>query len=102
MFLEVRSVMAKSFARIHRANLINFGIVPLEFEDSSDHDDIRQGDTLEMPRLREELSGGETVTVKNARSGKEYKTRHGLSERQVEVMLEGGLLNHTKKRAAGD
>jgi aconitate hydratase len=102
MHLGIKAVLAKSFARIHRANLINFGIVPLEFENPSDYDDVKQGDTLEMPRIREELERGDTVTVKNARTGKEYQTRHGLSERQVAVMLEGGLLNQTKKHAAGD
>jgi aconitate hydratase len=100
MFLGVKAVLGKSFARIHRANLVNFGIVPLQFADPGDYDDTRQGDVLEMPRVKEELQSGGVVTVKNQRSGKEYQTTHGLSARQVEIMLEGGLLNYTKKRAA--
>jgi aconitate hydratase len=100
MFLGVKAVLAKSFARIHRANLINFGIVPLRFVDPGDCDDIQQGDVLAMPRLKEELQSRNTLTVRNKRTGKEYQTEHDMSPRQVDIMLEGGLLNYTRQHAA--
>jgi len=97
MYLGVRAVIAKSFARIHHANLINFGIIPLTFTSPADYNRVRQGDTLSSPNLREELSSGNTVTVIRA-DGTKLQLRHSLSPRQVKVLLAGGLLNYTRQQ----
>lgn len=93
MYLGVRAKIAKSFARIHRANLINFGILPLTFVNPADYDDVQQGDLLEIPNVREALQKGDEVIVRNLTRGTEYVTRHGLTPRQVQIVLAGGLLN---------
>ncbi len=100
MYLGVKAVMAKSFARIHKANLVNFGILPLTFADSSGYNDLEQGDRLVLEGLRGMIAKGETVVVKNERSGGTVKLKHGLSPRQREVVLAGGLLNYTKRRGS--
>ncbi|TLN00791.1 aconitate hydratase, partial [bacterium] len=95
MYLGVKAVITKSFARIHRANLINFGILPLTFVDEADYDKIEQGDRLELAAGA--LSDAE-LTVKNVTRGTEFKVRHDLTERQAAIVLAGGLLNYTKKQ----
>jgi len=102
MYLGLRAVLAKSFARIHWANLVNFGILPLTFEDEAAYDGIQQGDELEIPGVRDALRrGDETLTVRNVTRGGEFRVRHGLTERQRQIMLAGGLLNYVKARAEG-
>ena len=96
MYLGVKAVLAKSFARIHRANLINFGILPLTFLREEDYDRVEEGDTLEIKQARRQLQEGESITVINARSGESYTTAHSLTTRQIAVVLAGGLLNYTK------
>ena len=98
MYLGVKAVLAKTYARMHHTNLVNFGILPLIFADDADYDRIEVGDVLEMPDVRDAVRGGE-VTVRNATQAYEFTARHNLSERQVEVLLEGGLLNHVKAHA---
>ncbi|MCH7835691.1 MAG: aconitate hydratase [Chloroflexi bacterium] len=98
MYLGVKAVLAKTYARMHHTNLVNFGILPLIFADEADYDRINVGDVLEMPDVRDAVRGGE-VTVRNATQAYEFTARHNLSERQVEVLLEGGLLNHVKAHA---
>ena len=98
MYLGVKAVLAKTYARMHHTNLVNFGILPLIFADEADYDRIEVGDVLEMPDVRDAVHGGE-VTVRNATQAYEFTARHNLSERQVEVLLEGGLLNHVKAHA---
>ncbi len=101
MYLGLKAVLAKSFARIHWANLVNFGILPLTFEDDAAYDSLQQGDELEIPGVRDALKrGDETLTVRNVTQGGEFTVRHGLTERQREIMLAGGLLNYVKERAA--
>lgn len=100
MFLGLKAVLAKSFARIHWQNLVNFGIVPLIFVDEADYDAIDGGDQLVIPNVREAIRAGSELVVKNATKGTEFKVRHDLSPRQVEIMLAGGLLNYTKKKAS--
>ncbi|HEX2021788.1 MAG TPA: aconitate hydratase [Candidatus Thermoplasmatota archaeon] len=95
MHLGVKAVLAKTFARIHQANLINFGIVPLTFAAPSDHDRVRQGDVLSMPRLREEIETGEVV-VENETTGKSFACAARFTPRQVRILRAGGLLNHTR------
>ncbi len=99
MYLGVQAVIAKSFARIHRANLINFGILPLVFEDPADYDRIDQDDVLVMKGLKRALQGDAPFLVRNETKGRDFLVSHGLSPRQREVVLAGGLLNFTKQRA---
>jgi aconitate hydratase len=98
MYLGVKAVLAKTYARMHHTNLVNFGILPLIFADEADYDRIDVGDVLEMPDVRDAVRGGE-VTIRNATQAYEFTARHNLSERQVEVLREGGLLNHIKAHA---
>lgn len=99
LYLGIRAVVAKSFARIHWSNLINSGILPLEFSDPEDYDRISQGDRLSFPALRGEISDGSTITVANLATGKTFFATVSLSKRQRGIILDGGLLLHTKKRA---
>ncbi len=97
MYLGVKAVIAKSFARIHFANLINFGILPLIFENPADYDKIKQGDELIAPNILKELSERKPVTFINKSQGNaEYKFKYNLTDRQVKIIKEGGLLNETK------
>ena len=97
MYLGVKAVIAKSFARIHFANLINFGILPLTFENPADYDKIEQGDELYAPDILKELNGQKPVTFVNKTKGNaEYKFKYNLTDRQVTIIKEGGLLNETK------
>lgn len=93
MYLGVRAKIAKSFARIHRTNLINFGILPLVFANPSDYDDVQQGDELEIPAVRDALKAGNEVIVRNVTRGTQYRTLHNLTQREVDILLAGGLLN---------
>jgi aconitate hydratase len=95
LHLGVRAVLAKSFARIHRANLINWGIVPLEFEDAADYDGIERDDVLELPDLRERLAAGGPVAVVNHRTDARFRMRSILSPRERDMLLAGGLLTQT-------
>ncbi len=97
-FLGVRVVLVKSFARIHRSNLANFGIVPLIFTDPRDFERITQGDILAFTQLREELKKGEQVTVRNVTQGYHFNAKHTLTTRELEYLLEGGLINHFRKK----
>lgn len=100
MYLGVKAVITKSFARIHRANLVNFGILPLNFTNEADYDGINQGDNLEIPGIREALQQGqEELTVKNLTQGTTFQVKHNLSSRQAEIILAGGLLNYTRQNA---
>jgi aconitate hydratase len=98
MFLGVKAVLAKTYARMHHTNLVNFGILPLLFAAEADYDRINAGDVLELPDVRDALTGG-AVTVRNTTQGYEFTARHNLSERQIEVLREGGLLNHVRAHA---
>ena len=95
LHLGVRAVLAKSFARIHRANLINWGLVPLEFDDPADCDGIERGDVLRLDGLREALLSGRAVPVSNERSGKSFRARCLLTPRERDMLLAGGLLSQT-------
>jgi len=97
LYLGVRAVIAKSWARIHKDNLMNWGIVPLTFVNPVDYEKIAQGDTLEMPHLRDELKSGKEVTVKTKNG--DIKAKSELSPRAIEMLLDSGLINYTKKKA---
>jgi aconitate hydratase len=92
LHLGVRAVLARSFARIHRANLINWGLVPLEFEDAADYESIRRDDVLVFPALRSAIHAGERVSVQNKRSGASFRMRCALTPRERDIVLGGGLL----------
>jgi aconitate hydratase len=95
LHLGVRAVLAKSFARIHRANLINWGIVPLEFENAADYDGIERDDVLDFEDLRGSLAAGGPVWVTDRRTGARFRLRCILSPRERDMLLAGGLLTQT-------
>jgi aconitate hydratase len=97
LHLGVRAVLAKSFARIHRANLINWGLVPLEFDHSADYDSLEAGDVLRFPDLRDALQAGRRVAVVNERSGRSFHARCVLTPRERDLLLAGGLLAQTAR-----
>lgn len=99
MYLGVKAVLAKSFARIHRANLVNFGILPLTFADAGDYDAIQPGDLLRLEGVREQLAAGDAVEVVDVSRDRRFRALHGLTPRQVEIVLAGGLLNYTRNNA---
>jgi aconitate hydratase len=92
-YLGIRAVLAKSFARIHRQNLINFGILPLEFNEPADGDKLHQGDILIMEKLHEELPKSDCLQVRNQTQNQVYKMLHSLNRRQIEIILAGSLIN---------
>ena len=96
MYLGVKAVIAKSYERIHAANLINFGIVPLVFENESEYNLLDQGDVLEIAGLRDALGSGGPLTVRNATKGRSFTVTCTLSERQRRIVLAGGALNLVK------
>jgi aconitate hydratase len=99
MYLGVRAVIAKSIERIHKANLINFAIVPLEFADESDYDKINENDVLEISGLLEAVKSSYTVTVKNTTQGTEFNTVLKLADRDRDILLADGLLSYTRNNA---
>ncbi len=97
LYLGVKAVITKSFARIHCANLINAGILPLNFQNEADYDKISQEDVLSLPNIKEELQSGAPVTLENKTTGERYTLTYSLSERQKDILLAGGLLNYTRE-----
>jgi len=91
-YLGIRAVIAESYARIHKSNLVNFGILPLELADPADKAEFAPGDRLRLSGLRERLERGAPVIVENLSSGKKIETRLDLSPRLEKIILEGGLL----------
>jgi len=91
--LGLRAVIAKSFARIHRQNLINFGILPLTFIDPDDWDRIDRDDTLEIPDVRSSIQNGNRLGIINRTKNETYSTEHFMTSRQVEMVLSGSLIN---------
>ncbi|GAE90705.1 aconitate hydratase [Acetivibrio straminisolvens] len=96
--LGIKGVIAKSFARIHMANLINSGIIPMTFENEADYDDIDMNDELVIENAKEQIKNGSSIVVKNITKGKDIKVNVSLSQRQVEMILAGGLLNYTRQQ----
>lgn len=96
LYLGVKAVLVKSFARIHRSNLINAGILPLTFANEADYDEISQGDVLSMPDVKEAVKAGSDIVITNKTTGKQIVAKCELTERTKEIILEGGLLNYTK------
>lgn len=95
MYLGIKAVIAKSFARIHRANLINFGILPLTFKNEKDYDTIDEMDELKIENLNT-LSEDSEIKVKNITKGIDYIVEHNLSAHDIELIKDGGTLNYIK------
>ncbi|MBE6569107.1 MAG: aconitate hydratase [Ruminococcaceae bacterium] len=100
LYLGIRAVLVKSFARIHRANLINAGILPLEFVNEADYDTIDAGDVLSIAGLRDAVMNGGALVVVNETKKTEIPVKCELSERMRGVMAAGGLLEYTKEQLA--
>ena len=96
MYLGIRCVIAKSFARIHVANLINAGILPLTFADPADYDALEQNHTLRLDSLSSGMAAGK-ITVMDETTGRAFEALCDLTERQQKILLCGGLLNYTKE-----
>ena len=94
MYLGVKAVLAKSFERIHAANLVNFGILPLTFVDPADYEAIEQGAAITAPAWREDVLAGRDITLHS--NGRELRARANLSARQRAIVAAGGLLNYKK------
>lgn len=102
-YLGLRVVIVKDFARIHWQNLINFGILPLTFEDESDYDKIEKGDIIQIKNLRRQIREGRQVKAMLSGQEQMLTFTHSLSDRQVEIMLKGGLINWVRDhRQAAD
>ncbi len=98
MYLGIKVVFAKSFARIHKDNLINFGILPLTVEPEV-YDTLEEGSEIALPSVAKEVKESDGITFIDKNSGKTYTTLHGLTQRQREIILAGGLLNYVKYKA---
>ena len=96
LYLGIKAVVSKSFARIHVANLINFGIVPMTLVNPDDYDKFNEGDALEIKGFAEAVAGKEEATLVNKTNGATAKLSLKLSERQRAILLAGGRLNYTK------
>lgn len=94
MYLGVKAVIVKSFARIHRANLVNFGILPLTFENENDYNLFDMGDIIELPDIKNRLKSKAKITIKNVTKSKEVKVTHTLTPREIDILCVGGLLNY--------
>lgn len=97
LYLGIKAVVAKSFARIHVANLVNAGIVPLTFKNAEDYDKIEQFDELELPTIREDIETGREVTLVNKTKNESYTLVSAVSERSADILLCGGLLSYTRE-----
>lgn len=97
LYLGIKAVVAKSFARIHVANLVNAGIIPLTFANPADYNDIDFMDDLELSNIRQAVqAGAKAVTLLNKTKGHTYQLNTGFSNRSAEMLLCGGLLNYTR------
>lgn len=99
MYLGIKAVLAKSFARIHRDNLINFGILPLTVNEDI-YDKLSADDEIFFPSLARDIKSSGSVTMTGGKSGTEYKIEHGLTDREKEMVLAGGMLNYIKTKKA--
>ncbi len=97
MYLGVQAVLARSFARIHRANLVNFGIVPLEIA-AADYEALQQGDELRVENAREALAAGQPLTVRNVTRGTQFEAHANLTDRQTQIVVAGGMLSFMNRQ----
>jgi aconitate hydratase len=99
MYLGVKAVIAKSLARLHKGNLINHGVIPMQFDDPADYDMISQGDELEIDDLRNQIAA-DKVTVHDRTTGKDFTCHLSLTQEEKEVVLAGGRLRYVRSKAA--
>ncbi|MFI0374414.1 aconitate hydratase [Actinomadura sp. 1N219] len=99
--LGLRLVLARGYARIHWQNLVNFGILPLEFADDADYDRVEQGDVLRVENVRDALKAGAGIDVRNTTRGETYRARHRLSPRQRDLVAAGGQIPLLRRRSGG-
>jgi aconitate hydratase len=97
MYLGIKAILARSYARIHRSNLINFGILPLTFKDQGEFERIEQGDRLRISNLRNGLRVNGFLKIENLTQKRTFEVSHGLNQREVEILRAGGLLNYTRE-----
>ncbi len=97
-YLGQVAVLAKSYARIGWQNLINFGILPLEFVNTDDYDRIEQGDVIKLKGLKNSLEKKENISVVNETQGQQYEMTYTLSDRQRQVTLAGGVINYFRMK----
>lgn len=98
LYLGIRAVITKSFARMHKANLINSGIIPLTFKNAEDYDKISQGDTLELTDILTAVNNKSETILKNITTGEIYELELDLSERARQIITAGGMLNYTANK----
>lgn len=96
LYLGVKAVLVKSFARIHKANLINAGILPLEFINENDYDKINLGDSISIPNIKEKIEKGEDIEIINNTNNEKIIAKCDITERNRKIIIEGGLLDFTK------
>ncbi|MDT0649894.1 aconitate hydratase [Autumnicola edwardsiae] len=106
-YLGQVAVIANSYARIAWQNLVNFGILPLEFIDIADYDKIEQGDLISFKNLREDVKNNRNIKVRVQKADKgiepiEFDAKHSMSERQIEILLKGGIINEFKSRLSNE
>lgn len=97
LYLGVKAVITKSFARIHCANLINAGILPLNFKNEADYDKITEGDELSLEGIKTAIVNDRPAVLKNLTTGESYELKYELTKRQKDIILAGGLLNYTRE-----
>jgi aconitate hydratase len=96
MYLGVQAVIAKSFARIHRSNLINFGILPLIFKDSSDYEKVNKGDMLNIKNCIDSVKGDQIYIVENITRGYTFEVVSNLNDKEKDLIIKGGLLPYVR------
>ena len=96
LYLGIKAVFAKSFARIHMANLVNSGILPLVFKNEADYDKVSQTDELVIDDVINQIKKGNEIIIKNVTKGTEFVTILNVSDRQKEMLYAGGLINYTR------
>jgi aconitate hydratase len=96
MYLGVRVILAKNIERIHKANLINFCVLPAEFENPADYEKINPDDELKAENLNDAIKSADFINIKDKTGGFEFRCRLNLSARDRQILLAGGLLNFTK------
>jgi len=101
MYLGVRVVAAKSFARIHMANLVNFGILPLIFPDGSGYEGFERGDVIEIPDAAGQIKAGLKIVGRNLTRNAQLRLSHQMTSRQVDIVMAGGLLNFVRNSSNG-
>jgi aconitate hydratase len=99
MYLGVKTVIAKSFERIHAANLINFGILPLTFASEADYDAVGPNDEIEIDDVKKALERESSLLLRNSTNNKSIELKYVLSLRQRDILLAGGMLNYTRNKA---